>query len=65
MSESTHDHFFKEFAHTAGEGYWPVGGRKVRGLVWLGNRDNNGMQPGRRNFAGEPNFVEQLQHDFQ
>ena len=26
-AESTHDHFFKEFAHIAGKGYWPVGGR--------------------------------------
>ena len=26
-AESTYDHFFKEFAHTAGKGYWPVGGR--------------------------------------
>jgi len=26
-AESTYDHFFKEFAHIAGKGYWPVGGR--------------------------------------
>ena len=25
-AELTHDHFFKEFAHIAGKGYWLVGG---------------------------------------
>ena len=24
--EWTYDHIFKEFAHIAGKGYWPVGG---------------------------------------
>ena len=31
-AESTYDHFFKEFAHTAGKAYWPVSARV--GLAW-------------------------------